>query len=86
MAAPHPASRRVTSPHIDVALHELGHLIENHDLDYLWVEAQREPGRPTWHTMAFGGDLMPRLQEALASLDPKHLHDLFLLNNHGPNA
>lgn len=56
-------------------------LIEDHDLDYLWVGTREEPGCPTCYTMTFEGDLLSKIQAALATIDATQAHEIYVLNN-----
>ena len=55
-------------------------LVEQHDLQHLWCHSSNDSGRSSF-TMTFHGDLMPRIQAALASLDPEEIRRIYLLNN-----
>jgi hypothetical protein len=57
------------------------YLIESHGLEYVDVVVKDEPAKPSSYTMRFAGDLMSRIEAALAQLNPKEIHEIFLINN-----
>lgn len=54
-------------------------LTEDHHLEYLHVV--ETSGSPPSYIMTFPGDLRPRIEAALAALDPARLREIYLINN-----
>ena len=53
-------------------------LLEEHDIDYLWVLPQKDPVR---YTMTFEDGSESKVRAALSLLDPEEVHRIYLINN-----
>ncbi|MBU1220431.1 hypothetical protein KKF34_06195 [Myxococcota bacterium] len=56
-------------------------LNEQHDLEYLWVLPEENGRSPTSYTLAYPIELLPKVEAALSLLDPREVHEIYLINN-----
>lgn len=56
-------------------------LLEQFGLEPLQIHVSEVANGPSRYTMTFPGQSMPRILDALSTLDPERVHEIFLLNN-----